>query len=89
MNGVKSRPTCWREPSTWSLKAVRTLALGPDAVPCTDTAGEGGSALRFRAVPEAGHHLMVQSPTALAQGLNDFFTRHPIAEVEQPHPARQ
>jgi hypothetical protein len=29
-------------------------------------------------VPDAGHLLMVQNPTALAHGLNDFFSRHPI-----------
>jgi pimeloyl-ACP methyl ester carboxylesterase len=33
-------------------------------------------------VPEAGHLLMVQNPTPLAQGLHDFITRHPIADVE-------
>jgi hypothetical protein len=25
---------------------------------------------------------MVQNPTPLAQGLHDFITRHPIADVE-------
>ncbi len=30
-------------------------------------------------VPGAGHLLMVQNPTALAQGLAEFFGRHPIA----------
>ncbi|MFE5704492.1 alpha/beta fold hydrolase [Rhodococcus koreensis] len=29
-------------------------------------------------VPEAGHLLMVQNPTAVAQGLMDFLSRHPI-----------
>lgn len=29
-------------------------------------------------VPAAGHLLMVQNPTALAQGLNDYVARHPI-----------
>jgi pimeloyl-ACP methyl ester carboxylesterase len=32
-------------------------------------------------VPAAGHLLMVQNPTALAQGLNDFISRHPIGDV--------
>jgi pimeloyl-ACP methyl ester carboxylesterase len=31
-------------------------------------------------VPDAGHLLMVQNPTALAHGLNDFFSRHPIGD---------
>jgi pimeloyl-ACP methyl ester carboxylesterase len=30
------------------------------------------------AVPDAGHLLMVQNPSALAEGLEDFFSRHPI-----------
>jgi pimeloyl-ACP methyl ester carboxylesterase len=30
-------------------------------------------------VPGAGHLLMVQQPTALAQGLTEFFSRHPVA----------
>ena len=34
-------------------------------------------------VPEASHLLMVQNPEALAQGLSDFFNRHPIGEVGQ------
>lgn len=34
-------------------------------------------------VPEAGHLLMVQNPTALARGLSDFFSRHPIDAVGQ------
>lgn len=34
-------------------------------------------------VPEAGHLLMVQNPEALAQGLADFFSRHPLGEVGQ------
>lgn len=29
-------------------------------------------------VPNAGHLLMVQNPTAIAEGLSDFFARHPI-----------
>lgn len=29
-------------------------------------------------LPGAGHLLMVQNPTALAQGLNDYVARHPI-----------
>ena len=29
-------------------------------------------------VPDAGHLLMVQNPTAVARGLLDFFARHPI-----------
>ena len=28
-------------------------------------------------VPNAGHLLMVQNPTAVARGLTDFLTRHP------------
>jgi pimeloyl-ACP methyl ester carboxylesterase len=35
-------------------------------------------------VPAAGHLLMVQNPAALAQGLRDFFARHPIDEVGRP-----
>jgi pimeloyl-ACP methyl ester carboxylesterase len=31
-------------------------------------------------VPEAGHLLMVQNPTALADGLIDFFSRHPMSD---------
>ena len=38
-------------------------------------------------VPQAGHLLMVQNPTALALGLRDFFSRHPIAELGQPERA--
>ncbi|GAF44146.1 alpha/beta fold hydrolase [Rhodococcus wratislaviensis] len=34
-------------------------------------------------VPEAGHLLMVQNPTALARGLKDFFSRHPVC-AESP-----
>jgi pimeloyl-ACP methyl ester carboxylesterase len=34
-------------------------------------------------VPDAGHLLMVQNPTALARGLSDFFSRHPIGPLEQ------
>jgi pimeloyl-ACP methyl ester carboxylesterase len=37
-------------------------------------------------VPGAGHLLMVQNPTAMAQGLTDYFTRHPIGNVGQPGP---
>jgi pimeloyl-ACP methyl ester carboxylesterase len=37
-------------------------------------------------VPEAGHLMMVQNPRALAQGLNEFFSRHPISGVSQPRP---
>jgi pimeloyl-ACP methyl ester carboxylesterase len=33
-------------------------------------------------VPDAGHLLMVQNPTPLAQGLHDFVTRHPIVNFE-------
>jgi pimeloyl-ACP methyl ester carboxylesterase len=29
-------------------------------------------------VPQAGHLLMVQNPTAVAHGLTEFFSRHPI-----------
>jgi pimeloyl-ACP methyl ester carboxylesterase len=29
-------------------------------------------------VPDAGHLLMVQNPTAVAQGLTEHFTNHPI-----------
>ena len=29
-------------------------------------------------VPQAGHLLMVQNPTAVAHGLREFFSRHPI-----------
>lgn len=32
-------------------------------------------------VPKAGHLLMVQNPTAVARGLKDFFSRHPIDQV--------
>jgi len=35
-------------------------------------------------VPDAGHLLMVQNPTAVAQGLTDFFTRHCLDTVHQP-----
>jgi pimeloyl-ACP methyl ester carboxylesterase len=34
-------------------------------------------------VPEAGHMLMVQNPTAVTEGLMGFFTRHPISEHGQ------
>jgi pimeloyl-ACP methyl ester carboxylesterase len=39
-------------------------------------------------VADAGHLLMVQNPTPLAQGLHDFITRHPIADVEHLASAR-
>jgi pimeloyl-ACP methyl ester carboxylesterase len=29
-------------------------------------------------VPEAGHLLLVQNPEAVADGLMDFFRRHPV-----------
>jgi pimeloyl-ACP methyl ester carboxylesterase len=32
-------------------------------------------------VPDAGHLLMVQNPTALAQGLTDFVARHPSGDA--------
>jgi pimeloyl-ACP methyl ester carboxylesterase len=35
-------------------------------------------------VPEAGHLLMVQNPTALSKGLKDFFSRHRIVGVGEP-----
>ena len=35
-------------------------------------------------VPDAGHLLMVQNPTAVAHGLIDFFARHPIAVADIP-----
>ena len=38
-------------------------------------------------VPQAGHLLMVQNPTALAHGLNDFFSNHQIGELGQPEKA--
>ena len=31
-------------------------------------------------VPGAGHLLMVQNPTAVAEGLAGFFARHPIGD---------
>ncbi|HET9602545.1 MAG TPA: alpha/beta hydrolase [Acidimicrobiales bacterium] len=34
-------------------------------------------------VPGAGHLLMVQNPTAMARGLADFFSRHPIGDAGQ------
>jgi pimeloyl-ACP methyl ester carboxylesterase len=37
-------------------------------------------------VPEAGHLLPVQNPTALAHGLNDFFARHPIGDLSGSPP---
>ena len=33
-------------------------------------------------VPDAGHLLMVQNPNAVAQGLLEFFARHPISTVQ-------
>ena len=33
-------------------------------------------------VPDAGHLLMVQNPTAVAHGLTEHFTNHPIGAVE-------
>jgi pimeloyl-ACP methyl ester carboxylesterase len=35
-------------------------------------------------VPDAGHLLMVQNPAPLAQGLTDFFARHPIGDAGRP-----
>jgi pimeloyl-ACP methyl ester carboxylesterase len=35
-------------------------------------------------VPDAGHLLMVQNPAAVADGLRDYFGRHPIAAVAAP-----
>jgi hypothetical protein len=35
-------------------------------------------------VPQAGHLLMVQNQTALANGLENFVSRHPIGGVGQP-----
>jgi pimeloyl-ACP methyl ester carboxylesterase len=35
-------------------------------------------------IPDAGHLLMVQNPTAVANGLTDFFTRHRIVNVDRP-----
>ncbi len=35
-------------------------------------------------VPDAGHLLMVQNPSAIAHGLHDFFCRHPIALADTP-----
>jgi pimeloyl-ACP methyl ester carboxylesterase len=35
------------------------------------------------AVPNAGHLLMVQNPTALAEGLRGFISRHPIGDVRR------
>jgi pimeloyl-ACP methyl ester carboxylesterase len=29
-------------------------------------------------VPNAGHLLMVENPTAIAEGLRGFFARHPV-----------
>lgn len=35
-------------------------------------------------IPDAGHLLMVQNPTAVAKGLTDFFTHHRIDIVDRP-----
>ena len=35
-------------------------------------------------VPDTGHLLMVQNPTAVADGLIEFFSRHPIALADTP-----
>jgi len=35
-------------------------------------------------VPRAGHLLMVQNPTAVAHGLADFVSRHPIDDAGRP-----
>jgi pimeloyl-ACP methyl ester carboxylesterase len=35
-------------------------------------------------VPEAGHLLMVQNPTAVARGLSEFYSQHPIGDVGRP-----
>jgi pimeloyl-ACP methyl ester carboxylesterase len=37
-------------------------------------------------LPAAGHLLMVQNPAAMAQGLTDFFSRHPITEAQAIEP---
>ena len=37
-------------------------------------------------LPHAGHLLMVENPTAMAQALSNFFARHPTGELEQPPP---
>jgi pimeloyl-ACP methyl ester carboxylesterase len=29
-------------------------------------------------IPAAGHLLMIQNPVAVADGLKDYFSRHPI-----------
>jgi pimeloyl-ACP methyl ester carboxylesterase len=39
-------------------------------------------------VPGAGHLLMVQNPSAVAQGLRDFFARHPSGVAGRPDGAR-
>jgi pimeloyl-ACP methyl ester carboxylesterase len=39
-------------------------------------------------IPDAGHLLMVQNPTAVAKGLTDFFTRHRIDIVDRPQVGR-
>jgi pimeloyl-ACP methyl ester carboxylesterase len=33
-------------------------------------------------VPDAGHLMLVQNPRAVARGLADFFTRHPIEQTD-------
>ena len=40
-------------------------------------------------VPDAGHLLMVQNPTAVAQGLHDFYAHHTIAAASQPDVANR
>jgi pimeloyl-ACP methyl ester carboxylesterase len=35
-------------------------------------------------IPDAGHLLMVQNPTAVGQGLTDFFTRHRLDTGHHP-----
>jgi pimeloyl-ACP methyl ester carboxylesterase len=37
-------------------------------------------------VPGAGHFLMVENPAAMAHGLTDYFTRHPIGNVGHAGP---
>jgi len=33
-------------------------------------------------IPDAGHLMMVQNPQAVAQGLADFFSHHPIGQTD-------
>ena len=33
-------------------------------------------------IPDAGHLMLVQNPQAVAQGLADFFSRHPIEQTD-------